>query len=229
MEVKLTVPDSLNEISLRQYQEWLKLEDKFNNPDYEDFLNQKMIEIFCGIKLSHVLLISRKDVKETANHLVELLNQRPEHAQTFKIKGQEFGMIPNLDSMSMGEYIDLDTYITDWQEMSKAMAVLYRPIARKVGERYELVEYQGTEDTAHLMEFMPLGVVFGAMLFFYRLGNELLTATQNYLVEELTETATIAIKHNLPKSMDGIIQSMHSQKEILERLIRSQLTTLDNV
>lgn len=223
MKAKLTIPTDLNEISLRQYQEWLKLDHTLNS----DFLDQKMIEIFCGVKLSHVLLISRKDVRETVDHLVDLLNQRPKHALRFKIKDQEFGMIPNLDDMSMGEYIDLDSYVTDWQEMHKAMAVLFRPITADVKGKYQIADYQGTEDTAELMYYMPLGVVFGAMLFFYHLGNELLTATQNYLVEEVAEAIT-AHRHNLPKSMDGIIQSIHSQKETLKNLIESQLTTSES-
>lgn len=225
IEAKLTIPSDLNEISLRQYQEWLKLDHSLNS----DFLDQKMIEIFCGVKLSHVLLISRKDIRETVDHLVNLLNTRPKHVMTFKVKGQEFGMIPNLDEMSMGEYIDLDTFIGDWQDMHKAMAVLYRPIANKIKDKYTIHDYTASGDTEELMQYMPLGVVFGAVVFFYRLGIELLKAFQASLTEEVLEVAITAHKHNLPKNMDGIIQSMPSLKETLDTLIQSQLTELDNV
>ena len=41
------------------------------------------------------------------------------------MRGVEYGFIPNLDDMSFGEYVDLDTYIGDWQNIHRAMAVLY--------------------------------------------------------------------------------------------------------
>jgi hypothetical protein len=56
--------------------------------------------------------------------------------------GVEYGFIPNLDDMSFGEYVDLDTYLGDWQNIHRAMAVLYRPIREKRGERYNIVPYE---------------------------------------------------------------------------------------
>ena len=40
----------------------------------------------------------------------------------------EFGFIPKLDNISLGEFVDLDSYMSDWDNMHKAMAVLYRPV-----------------------------------------------------------------------------------------------------
>jgi hypothetical protein len=34
--------------------------------------------------------------------------------------------------MSFGEYIDLDTYIGDWDNIEKAMAVLYRVSHKRI-------------------------------------------------------------------------------------------------
>ena len=56
MKVKILVPETLAEITLEQYQKFLKI-----SKDNEDslFLQQKMIEIFCNISLKEVL----KDLK----------------------------------------------------------------------------------------------------------------------------------------------------------------------
>jgi hypothetical protein len=43
----------------------------------------------------------------------------------------EFGMIPELDKMTFGEYIDLESYITDWDNMHKAMAVYIQTYRRR--------------------------------------------------------------------------------------------------
>ena len=43
-------------------------------------------------------------------------------------KTVKFGFMPKLDDISLGEFIDLDKYISDWQQMHKALSVLYRPV-----------------------------------------------------------------------------------------------------
>ena len=49
MKIEINVPTSLSEITLGQYQKYLKIAEE--NPD-GNFLSAKMIEIFCGIPLS---------------------------------------------------------------------------------------------------------------------------------------------------------------------------------
>ena len=49
MKIEINVPTSLSEITLRQYQKFLKIAEE--NPE-GNFLDAKMIEIFCGIPLS---------------------------------------------------------------------------------------------------------------------------------------------------------------------------------
>ena len=53
----------------------------------------------------------------------------------------DFGFIPDLENMTFGEYVDLDNFITDWQSMHKAMAVLYRPITFEKNDKYLIEEY----------------------------------------------------------------------------------------
>ena len=133
--------------------------------------------------------------------------------------GVEFGFIPNLDEMSTGEYMDLDTYITDWDTMHNAMAVLYRPITNKLGNKYKIEEYKGSITYADVMKHAPLDVVLGAMVFFYTLGNDLLKSTISYL-EGNQEVQNILTKHNLENVGDGIQVSMLLLKETLEDLMK---------
>ena len=48
MKIEIQVPTNLNEITLGQYQKFVKISQ--NNPE-GSFINAKMIEIFCGISL----------------------------------------------------------------------------------------------------------------------------------------------------------------------------------
>lgn len=211
MKLEINVPDSLSEITLGQYQKFVKL---YSGEVTEDFLALKMLEIFCGVKLSEAYQMRFKDVDGVVELLTEILNNKPQLVQRFKMNGVEYGFIPNLDDMSFGEYVDLDTYIGDWQNIHRAMAVLYRPIKDKHGDRYNLVPYEVVD--AEMYKDMPLDAAISSVLFFYRLGIDLSRAMTNYL-EEGKESRLVQYL-NSEKSGDGINQYTHLLKGILDDL-----------
>lgn len=180
MKVELIVPNSLNEVTLGQYQEYLKLTELKDLTETQ--LSFKMIEIFCGVKAESVRHIKASDVTDIVNIISTMFESKPSLVHTFKMGGVEYGFIPNLDEMSFGEYIDLDTSVGDWDNMEKAMGVLYRPIEIRKGNRYTIKEYDAG-DTEHLKD-MPLDAVLGSILFFYHLGNELCQTMMNSLGQE---------------------------------------------
>jgi len=216
MKIELKIPTSLSEIKLVQYQKFLAIA---KDNEESEFLQQKMVQLFCGIDLKDVAQIRYKDVAEITANINNLFSRENKFIQRFKMGGVEFGFIPNLDEMTTGEYMDLDTYITDWDTMHNAMAVLYRPITNKLGNKYEIEEYKGSITYADVMKHAPLDVVLGAMVFFYTLGNDLLKSTINYL-EGNQEVQNILNKHNLENVGDGIQVSMLLLKETLEDLMK---------
>ena len=216
MKIELTIPTTLNDIKLAQYQKFLSIA---KDNEESEFLQQKMVQLFCGIDLKDVAQIRYKDVAEITANINNLFTKENVFIQRFKMGGVEFGFIPNLDEMSTGEYMDLDTYITDWDTMHNAMAVLYRPITNKMGNKYQIEDYKGSITYADVMRHAPLDVVLGAMVFFYNLGNDLLKSTINYL-ETNQEVQNILTKHNLENVGDGIQVSMLLLKETLEDLMK---------
>lgn len=224
MNVDIQIPTSLEEITLGQYQEYLKVTDQ--NTD-EEFIAQKMISIFCNIKMSYVQMIKYSDAVSIISTITKMFENKPKLVQRFKIKDMEFGFIPNLEDMSFGEYIDLETNIGDWQSMNKAMAVMYRPIVKSKKEQYEIAKYTGTELLEEVMKFAPLSVVFSSMLFFWNLSSDLLQATMDYLEEEVTGMNT-HLKHSLEENGDGIIQSIQSLKATLHDLMQLPTYQLGN-
>ena len=212
MKVELTVPSDLSEISLKQYQKFLKLQDS-NEDSY--FLQCKMIEIFCNLDAKSVRMLKVGD----ANRVVEVLNnmfeKQPELIRTFKIDGVEYGIIPNLDDISLGEYIDLDTYIGDWQNMQIAMNVLYRPISKKISNKYTIVEYD--VDAKEKLEHIPMDIVLGSIFFLYNLGIELSMVMVDYL--EQPQMDSLMQQQTFQENMDGIkASSLASLKTILDEL-----------
>jgi len=227
MKLEISIPTELKEIKLAQYQAFLKIAK--DNED-EEFLNQKMVQTFCNIDLKDVAEIRFKDVLEITASLGKMFNvQSHKFINRFKLGGVEFGFIPELEDMTFGEYTDLDSYIGDWDNMHKAMAVLYRPITKKgLNNTYEIEKYNGSITYSDVMKHAPLDVVFGANVFFYLLGNELLKSTLTYL-ENNQEIQTILHQHNLHNGGDGTVQSMLLLKETLQDLIQLPNYQLTNV
>ena len=97
------------------------------------------------------------------------------------------------------------------------MSVLYRPIKFKKENKYQIVDYEKSND---IMKDMPLDVALGAMVFFYHLNSELLTITLNYLNKEIPNKLTSQQKQTLEQSGVGISQSMDLLKGMLPSLIQ---------
>ena len=210
MNLSITIPTSLNEITLEQYQRYLSIAK--DNKD-TTFLNHKMIEIFCGVSLLEVSLMKMKDINDILLRLEETFKTNTDKLiRTFKHNGVEYGFIPNLDEITLGEYTDLDTYISDWDNMHKAMAVLYRPIIKKVLNNYSIKEYNGSHEYSELMKSMPLDVALSSTVFFFNLLTELLNYTVNFL-ETDKQIQRLLEKPNLELSGDGIQAITHLLKE----------------
>lgn len=227
MKLEISIPTELKEIKLAQYQAFLKIA---KDNDDEEFLNQKMVQTFCNIDLRNVAEIRFKDVLEITASLGKMFNvQNHKHIRRFKLAGVEFGFIPDLENMTFGEYTDLDSYIGDWDNMHKAMAVLYRPITQTgLNETYEIEKYNGSITYSDVMKHAPLDVVFGANVFFYNLGNDLLKSTMTYL-ENNPEVKTILQQLNSENDGDGTARYMQSVRETLQDLIKLPNYQLTNV
>ena len=86
MRITVNVPTSLSEITLGQYQKFIKISE--NNPE-GNFLDAKMIEIFCGIPLSESYKLKMHSVASIIDILTEMLESKPKHVQRFKMNGVE--------------------------------------------------------------------------------------------------------------------------------------------
>ena len=224
-ELQLEIPLDLSGITLRQYQDYLKIYDKWDKED-EIYIKSKMLQIFCGLKPEDTLKIPLASFDNTIQHLLDCLNADTPLIRKFSMKGKdkdgndaelEFGFIPKLDEISFGEFIDLEKYMSDWQTMHKAMAVLFRPIIHNKKEFYRIDDYGGSARYSDVMLDMPVSVAIGASVFFYRLGTKLPLFTMDYLQEVLKkEELTPQLKQILAKNGDGINQYTRLLKEMLE-------------
>lgn len=198
--MEITLPENISEITLRQF---LRLEE-LNKQDIDGFIYLKRkMNIFTGIPVNKMDKIKQSDFERLNTLIDSALSKDAEFVDRFELNGINYGFIPNLDKITLGEYVDLTKYGVSHETLPELMAVLFRPIINEVGNNYEIMPYKGTEEYKEVIKDMPLNCVNGALVFFYNLASELQTATQKYLSEELQREMQ---QNHSSKISDGIRQ-----------------------
>ncbi len=216
MKQQVNIPSSLDEITVDQYQKFVKLIT--DNPD-STFTRQKTVAILCRLDMEFVRTIKMHSIDDIYTDLLKMFDSKPPLIDRFKINGKEFGFIPNLDDMTAGEFADLDDYFQNAETWHKMLAVLYRPVTKKLANAYDIEPYKGTEQFAEVMKDTPVSIAIGAQVFFYNLGRELLSVTMDSLQQLPQQQKEIIVeKLNSVRNGDGITAFTQLQGATLLRL-----------
>ncbi len=218
MKFEISVPESLNDFRLEQYQKFLEIEEP---------TNEDMLTIFLDLDLKGIGTIKDKDIDRLVLHINSIFKQPPKRSLKFNLNNVTYGFINELDNITYGENKDITRYINDWKTMHNAMAVMYRPITLgKNKEKYLIEQYKGTRETSEAMKKAPLGVVMWVMSFFLTLTSDLLKAIPNYLHKEVAKGQ----KNNQISAENGVVimRYTHLLKKELQELsaLQSELPLL---
>lgn len=233
-DFNINIPETLRDIKLSQWQKYIEVLDKNKDADLNGFIEKKLLGIFCEVELKDVDRIGLSLFDNTIQHLSNILNSKPELVKTFKMTGTdgvtvEFGLIPNFDKMSYGEFVDLERYLFVDKDLHRAMAVMYRPVKLKSKGSYLIHDYKGTEYLAEVMKSTPLDVALAARVFFYRLATKLSNFTMAYTLKELQQKQEGRKDKHSVKSGETIKQYLHSLKKMSEELEKLQNFQYTNV
>ena len=108
--------------------------------------------------------------------------------KVFEIDEVEYGFLPDLDEITLGEWADIEQYIKDGLEKNihKIMAVLFRPVTNKEGKMYSVQAYKdGRERAEKFKKKMNAEQIQQSLVFFYNLGNKLSTILPLYLMQKM--------------------------------------------
>jgi len=201
---KITIPNSLDDLRLDQWQQIHALSSQEDVSG--DFYTRRVLSIVYGV--DHVIQanLPLKLMDEMIQGYEETIRLKPVFRQRFTLNGIEYGFIPNLEEISFGEFVDLDSNQKP-EDYHKLLSILYRPIEEARGKTYSIRSYEGTHDG---LRDMPLGIALGAVTFFLTLGEQLISDILRSLREEQPEI----LKSALEKSGVGMPQLMSSQKGI---------------
>ena len=197
-----------------------KLIDKWEDVTIETY--SKLMTFTNGTKSSEALetltelsnipkeLLKQLELKHIVLMLEKLSHLQSQEDTTLKniieINGVEYGFMPDLDSISLGMYADIETFIKNGidKNLPELMAVLYSPIKLKKNDIYIIEPYDGDiRLRAEEMKQMSATQVHSALVFFYHFGSVLLTTLQLSLIEVLQEMKTQLQVNPLQTNGDG--------------------------
>jgi len=185
-EIEIIVPESWSDVTLKRYQEYNK---RVSGLEDEDEIVLNSVSTLCNIPLSIIKRLKISDIKTLYTKLSKLISV-PVNKEIFhriEIKGIKYGFHPNLDEMSLGEFVDLEENTKDGVEnLHNILAILYRPITEEKGSKYNIEPYDVKHlENASLFQDISIDVVNGVMIFFYTLGSKCMKSSANYLNNNL--------------------------------------------
>ncbi len=198
-EIEIIVPETWADVSLKTYQ---KYNSRISNLEDEDEIVLGSISALCNIPIDIIKRLKVKDIKTLYKRLSKLISV-PVNKEVFdkiEIKGVKYGFHPNLDELTMGEFVDLEEQTKDGVDgFHNVLAILYRPITEEKGNKYNIEPYNESHiKNASLFQELSIDVVNGVMVFFYRLGNKFIKSSNRYLNQNLT-------KYLQEATMDGLV------------------------
>lgn len=209
--MELIIPENINEIKVKHFTKLRILG--------EDATEADIVSIFCEVPVNIVNNMALEDVRSVSKDILDVLEVNTQFNKKFTLNGVKYGFIPNLEKITTGEYIDLQNYLGNPEDLHKAAAVMFRPITKEYGKYYDIAPYTGSG--ADEMKDAPLGVVNGALVFFYDLVNDLLKHIPTSFRKEILETLkTSQQADNLLKDTDGLTPSTPYVMETLQSLMK---------
>jgi len=170
---EISIPTEWSEISIRTYANYIN-----SMKDLEDHheIAVQTISTLCNIKAEVVEVMKLSDLQKIQKNLHKLISKpvNKKIINKIEIDGEIYGWHPKIDEMTLGEFVDLETYAKD-NDIAKMMSVLYRPIIKEDGNRYDVDPYDSDVHSLNDVKFRNLSIDIGNAIavFFWNFGTEL--------------------------------------------------------
>lgn len=187
--IEIKIPTDWSDVSIERY---VKYNQAMKELEDEREIIIKTISILCNISEHIVEVMKLKDLKKIQVNLQKLIGKpvNKNIINKIDINGVKYGFHPNLDELTMGEFVDVETYAKE-NDIAKMMSVLYRPINKEEGNRYNIEPYDFDKHSDNANQFQKLSINVGNAIavFFWTLGKEQLkTFHQSSKLEEKNQS-----------------------------------------
>ena len=173
------MPNSWKEVNIKKYIEINNLETKSNVKKMV-----QMISILSGCPIDILYQVDLEALnKIDINWLSEPMDDKIE--KILEIDGKKYGIIKEMKKLSLGEYVDLDSYILDINNnLHMIVAILMRPILSEDGDLYIIEKYDTNTLKARaelFLENMNVEQLINVSSFFSNSANGYLESMKSFL------------------------------------------------
>ena len=187
-------------------EKWIKLVDFHNGTKSSEAL--ETIAELSNIPKDLIKQLELKDVALIMSKVAEMQQeQNSSLKRVIEIEGKRYGFHPDLSSITLGEWSDIETFIKQDIEknLPEVMAILYREIEEEKNDIYTIKAYDGNISIrTEVMKKMSAEQVQSALVFFYHFVTKLSEILPSYLMERLKEMNKQLPQNLLPKSGDTL-------------------------
>jgi hypothetical protein len=209
-ENSYSVPTAWNEIPLGRFMDYMAQYEEEATADRKQLV---LVSTLTGAP-KPLLEKAKKNVIDQAVEELNKIMSREASKQLnliIEIDGIEYGFHPNLHELRLKEFVDLDNKLSSgWEAMHEVMAILYRPVTKKKGDKYRIEEYDfktAKKRAEMFKEELSVDTVNGAAAFFLNIAVGYLNITQQFLDKMNRKQRRKAIRqmrNNLTKNTGGM-------------------------
>lgn len=173
--IEIKVPTDWAEVSIDKYTKYCEAVKDLK--DETEIINHT-ISILCDISIDIIPYVKIKDLKAIQKSLHKLISKpvNKDIISKININNEVFGFHSKLDEMTMGEYVDIETFSKE-NDLAKVLSILYRPIVKEQGNRYDIEPYDSDVHLRNAEKFKNLSINIAnpVAVFFWSLGNKQLS------------------------------------------------------
>jgi hypothetical protein len=188
------IVDSWNDVTLEKWQQLVLGKRKSKTQEAKE-----TIKALSDLPVKLIEEMALSDVATIFERLSKLQIEG-KLKKVFEIDKVEYGFLPNLDEITLGEWADIEHNIKDGLEKNihKIMAVLFRPITSREGKLYSVEAYKdGKQRAEKFRKKMNAVQVQQSLVFFWHFGKELSKILPSCLMEVMKK---IQAEMNFKKS-----------------------------
>lgn len=224
---QLVVPEGWHEVTIDQFQEISSLVSEGYDRTI-DVLSILLNEDPELIKILDISVLTKLiSLLEWSNELPSDANYKP----VLRFDEEEYGLISRMQSLTVGEWIDLEHYLTDGsiKNLHIIMSILYRPLISAFNDSDRLIEdYDSDKMISQSLKFknkVMITDVYGTLVFFYLIASEYTKIIQDYLTEQ--DQMTMMKSEEKVKKKSWSVSNW--KKKIMQKLTNGTGTNISTV
>ena len=195
--LRFNIPKTWNDLNLGRYIRTMKVlrsEEKVN--ELEKVI--RILNCITDIPKKDLYGLDVKSIGKLGAHLTRFLESVPddELKHFIEVEGVEYGFHPKLVDMTLGEFVDLETFVENLEDnLHNILSILYRPVTAKKDDKYRIEDYKPDRERAELFKkHLTVGDFNGASVFFYDLGRQLSINSKKSSIQELKDKKKKLVK-----------------------------------